>query len=116
MEKGTSRVILFDKKAHSVQVAPKREKKAVSKAHNSQHGLPTESKVEKKKEPIENQSETIIRWLENHDLIKIRALCVLAGLDPGNFHRWVNVKKEIPVDVIEKIIPILKDYGFEDGL
>lgn len=101
------RQVLYDKKANSAEPSIlKKDKKEP----------PPNPKVEKKPQPIENQSEAIIRWLENHDLIKIRALCITAGLDPGNFHRWINVKKEIPGDVIEKITPILKDYGFEDGI
>lgn len=98
------RAVLFDKKAHS-GAPPKPKKQEAPKP-----------KEEKKVQSSENQNESIIRWLDNHDLIKIRALCIRCDLDPGNFHRWVNVKKEIPADVIEKIIPILKDYGFDDSL
>lgn len=107
MDKTLKREVLFDKKAHSgaTQPPPKPPKKEVPKP-----------KEEKKEQRVENQSEIIIRWLEKHDLIKIRALCTLVKLDPGNFHRWVNVKKELPADVIEKITPILKDYGFDDSL
>lgn len=107
MDKEMKRQVLYNKKAHSAEIhTPKKEKKT----------LPATKKPDKKEQPVDNQSEAIIRWLENHDLIKIRALCTIAKLDPGNFHRWINVKKEIPKDVIEKITPILKDYGFEDGL
>lgn len=101
------RQVLYDKKANASDApAPKKDKKVV----------PIETRAASSSQSTVNQSELIIRWLENHDLIKIRALCTTAGLDPGNFHRWINVKKEIPKDVIEKITPILKDYGFEDRL
>jgi len=58
----------------------------------------------------------IIEWLTAHDLIKIRRLCELAKLDPGNFHRWMNVTKKLPVHAIEKIVPILREYGYEPAL
>lgn len=107
MDKEMKRQVLYDKKANVSDVpAPKKEKKE----------LPTTEKTGINTRSVANKSQLIIRWLENHDLIKIRALCTTAGLDPGNFHRWINVKKELPKEVIEKITPILKDYGFEDCL
>lgn len=82
--------------------------------------------VKKKKEKAadpgnENNVESgphisLVDWLKTHSLIKMSALCQAAEIDPGNFHRQLNVKKEIPKEIQEKLIPILKAYGFKDSL
>jgi len=103
MEKGTSRIIGYDKKAHAaIRDVPKKDTKRSE----------ITKEPSKSAKVSDNQSFTIIQWLKSHDLIKIRALCEKSGIDPGNFHRWVNVKKEIPKEVQDKIIPIIKKYGY----
>lgn len=98
------RQVLYNKKAHTeVAPFPKKEKKE------------TTSKPRAEEKAV-NHSSMVIEWLESHELIKIRPLCEKAGIDAGNFHRWMNVSKEIPDHAIEKITPILKDYGFKAGV
>lgn len=102
------RVVLFDKKNQEpAKPFTKQEKK--------------EPKTEVKKTAQTPKLEkgpniSIIEWIKTHELLKIRPLCELIGVDPATFHRWVNVKNEIPEEIIKKLTPILKDYGFNDSL
>lgn len=93
------RKVLFNKK-EDTPLKPKAEKKTVVPAL-----------IEKK--TISGTHISVLDWLKNHKLIKARTLCLEAGLDPGSFHRWVNVNKELPPHAIEKLTPILKEYGYE---
>jgi hypothetical protein len=102
MEKTTTRIIGYDKKAHATASLTPKKQLAISTAEVAIKTLP--------------EKANLLNWLKSHDLIKIRTLCEKAGVDPGNFHRWLNVKKEIPQDAIKKISPFLKDYGFNDTL
>lgn len=108
MDHTPKRVILFDKKASPANPPPtKKDGKLANEERKTS---------EKPKKPVETSPLALIEWLDAHDLIKIRALCIKADIDPGTFHRWMNVSKEIPPHALEKITPILKDYGFESGL
>lgn len=103
-----SRKILFDKKSATSEPPIKA---SVAKKEPSKKSNVREIKEETSQPPI-----GLLEWLKTHDLIKIRTLCLKAGVDPGSFHRWMNVTKEIPPAAVEKIIPILKDYGYNDTL
>ena len=105
MEKGTTRKILFDKKSSTTTESekPKAEKR-------------DKKTVQKSAPPPEPPKKSVIEWLKSHDLIKIRPLCEKASIDPGTFHRWLHVTKKIPDEAIEKLTPILKEYGFETGV
>lgn len=104
MDKEMSRKILFDKKSVAPEPAAKKPM--------------AQKKEPKKEEPVprllspSKKQITLLEWLEAHDLIKIRTLCLKAGIDPGSFHRWMNVTKKIPQQAIDKITPILQDYGY----
>lgn len=104
-----TRQILFDKKGDS---SPKKER---PKSEKKEQATDPKGSPKAKKTTKANSGD-LIAWLKGHDLIKIRTLCLKAGIDPGSFHRWMNVTKEIPAAAIEKIIPILIDYGFNVGV
>lgn len=59
-----------------------------------------------------SKNDKIIRWLEQHRLIKINNLFVTAGMDSGNATRaWSN--KCIPERYIKHIEKQLIEYGYK---
>ena len=110
MDKTMSRQIGYQKPKGSSDVPEKAAKKTTKKVK--------QDPVEAPKEP-KSESEakiSLVDWLRTHSLIKMSSLCQAAEIDPGNFHRQLNVKKDIPKEIQEKLIPILKAYGFKDSL
>jgi len=57
----------------------------------------------------------VVDWLKKHPLIKIGSICKQTGIDPANFHRMLHVKREIPAELLGKIIPIIKEYGYKES-
>lgn len=110
MDKTMIRQIGYQKqKGESVPL----EKSIKKESKKSKEGSATPTEEPKK----ENEDKvSLVDWLKTHSLIKMSALCQAAEIDPGNFHRQLNVKKEIPKEIQEKLIPILKAYGFKDSL
>lgn len=106
MDKEMSRKILFDKKTAAPE--PNAKKSATRKE------VPKKQTAAPIPEESPKEMTNLLEWLETHDLIKIRTLCLKAGVDPGSFHRWMNVTKEIPDSAIKKVTPILKDYGYAE--
>lgn len=102
MDKEMSRKILFDKKGTGGLA-----KEGHKKAKKVDAEMP---------QTVPQKQISLLEWLEAHDLIKIRTLCLKGGVDPGSFHRWMNVTKEIPAQAIDKLTPILKDYGFDPSV
>jgi hypothetical protein len=111
MDKTMKRQVLFDKKSAEATTAPvqKPTKKEEKPAVKVKEVKPTKKTVTKA--PL-----SMVEWLKVHDLIKFKPLCVKAKIDPATFHRWVNIKGELPIEAIKKLTPILKDYGFDDSI
>lgn len=59
-----------------------------------------------------NRSARIIEWFGSHELINKNGLCEMAGIDTSNFNKLLKAAKIIPEKLLDKIEPIIKEYGY----
>ena len=60
------------------------------------------------------RSEKIIEWFGSHELISINGVCQLAQVDTSNFNKLLKAAKVIPDKILDKIEPIIKEYGYKN--
>jgi hypothetical protein len=72
-----------------------------------------EPKKWKDPEDKRTRSERMIGWFGSHELISKNGVCELAGIDTSNFNKLLRYGKEIPDKILDKIEPIIKQYGYE---
>ncbi len=75
--------------------------------------IPPPKKLAKvEKAPV--TAKELCEWLNTHTYLNLTKICDEVGQDRGNFQR--KLKEESPVmkpEVIEKMVKILKNYGFQ---
>lgn len=60
-----------------------------------------------------NRSAGIIEWFGSHELISVKGVCDMAGIDTSNFNKLLKAAKVIPDKLLDKIEPIIKEYGYK---
>lgn len=63
--------------------------------------------------PEKPRSEKIIEWFGSHELISVKGVCDMAGIDTSNFNKLLKAAKVIPDKLLDKIEPIIKQYGYQ---
>lgn len=85
-----------------------------SGASEKEKPSPIAKVVPKSAEPV-NHSAKIAQWVKSHPYFKWSTMCLKIGLDKGNFHKWINAEAPvIPEKYMQKIIHILKEYGYAE--
>lgn len=57
-------------------------------------------------------AQDIYKFLREHPLIKIGGLCKVIGSDKSNFYTSMKNGHNLPQEKIDKIVEILKNYGW----
>lgn len=74
-------------------------------------GAAKEEKIKADKAPT---SKGIYAWLQKHPLINLNGLCTEAGYDRANFSKAKKKGWELPTEVLEKMVKVLKTYGYAE--
>lgn len=118
MDKTLSRKILFDKKKtetttpKSAIPAPKAGPTLIIEEEKPQQA--PKLVEEEDYDDMFKRSGAIAEWIKTHPMFAYSTMCKELGLDPGNFYKWVLVKKpaRIKPENVLKIEKILKNYGY----
>lgn len=64
------------------------------------------------KYPAKERGEAIVKWLKDHSLISINALCTRVDYDTSNFMKAFDGSRAIPAKYLDAFEKELKQYGF----
>lgn len=65
------------------------------------------------KKDTRTRSEKVIEWFGSHELISVNGVCQEAIIDTSNFTKLLKAARVIPDKILDKIEPIIKQYGYE---
>lgn len=65
------------------------------------------------KYPNKHRSDSIVAWLNAHQLISRSALANLAGYDPDNFRKAFDGARSIPATYLDEFEMELAKYGYK---
>lgn len=60
-----------------------------------------------------NRSTRIHNWFLTHKLISVKGVCDAADIDTSNFNKLLRDAKIIPDKLLDKIEPIIQQYGYK---
>lgn len=56
----------------------------------------------------------LYKWLKDHPFIKVHSVCEKAGISSSNFYIYSRDKKPQKKYVLDAMIPLLKEYGYQE--
>jgi hypothetical protein len=92
---------------------PEKEAQPKKETEKQVHLPVFETPPQKSQIPSKDESLKIWSWLdENGRFLKMKAVCVEIGYDEGNFSRLRKSKGQIPAEHLNKLIQVLKRFGY----
>lgn len=60
------------------------------------------------------KQKRILKFLEEHPCLSLRCLEEVAGIPPTTLNKVKRQERELNEDHINKLIPVLKKYGYKE--